>query len=143
MANVTTQKLEGITIEVKNMSSEVQKAITNAVERGLEACGIKAVDHAVELCPKKTSHLANSISYKIVNDTDVYIGTNVEYAPYVEFGTGIYSTEGGRQTPWSYKDGEGNWHFTHGQKPQPYLKPAVAKYGDEYRSIMLDSLNNM
>ena len=51
-------------------------------------------------------------------------GPTAEYAPYVEYGTGIYSADGsGRKTPWRYKDEEGNWHVTSGQEAQPFAEP--------------------
>jgi hypothetical protein len=60
--------------------------------------------------------------------------TPLEYAPYVEFGTGLFAEEGGRKdVPWHYKDDEGNWHSTSGMKPQPYLRPAL----DENREAIM------
>lgn len=49
------------------------------------------------------------------NSNSVYIGTNVEYAQNVEFGTSK-------------------------QKPQPYLKPAVTDHIDKYRRIVKSTL---
>ena len=40
----------------------------------------------------------------------VYVGTNVEYAPYIEFGTSKMAA-------------------------RPYLKPAIADHNDEYKQI--------
>ena len=51
-----------------------------------------------------------------------------EYAPYVEYGTGIYAVNGdGRKTPWSYKNAKGKWVTTVGQKPNPRFEPAIEK----------------
>ena len=66
-----------------------------------------------------------SITHYVEGDTGV-VGTNKQYAPYVEYGTGLFAREGnGRQTPWSYQDAKGEWHSTKGQKPQPFLEPAL------------------
>ena len=47
--------------------------------------------------PYDTGNLGNSITYVIDGDVGI-VGTNVEYAPYVEFGTGLFSSKGdGRQ----------------------------------------------
>jgi hypothetical protein len=54
-----------------------------------------------------------------------YIGTNVDYAAHVEFGTGEFAEGGGRQGGWSYKDDAGVWHFTKGAHPRPFLRPAL------------------
>lgn len=45
-------------------------------------------------------------------------------------------TQGSRQTPWVYQDAKGDWHLTHGQRAQPYLKPAVTDHVGQYRSII-------
>lgn len=92
---------------------------------------LKAVD---------TGNLRNSITHKVL-ENEVYIGTDVEYAIYVELGTGKYA-EGGRQDPWVYQDEEGHWHHTHGQRAQPYLKPAVADHKQTYQNIIEDELKN-
>jgi hypothetical protein len=47
---------------------------------------------------------------------------------------------GGRKEPWAYKDANGEWHFTHGQKAQPYLKPAVTDHIQTYQNIVKDEL---
>ena len=56
------------------------------------------------------------------------IGNSSEYAPYVHQGTGIYAVNGdGRKTPWGYIVEKGKYkgfHWTHGQKPQPFLDKA-------------------
>lgn len=76
--------------------------------------------------------------------TVVYIGTDVEYAPYVECGTGQYATTGGGTTKksWVYQDEFGEWHMAFPQKARPYLKPAVADHGQEYLNLLKGSLEN-
>ena len=130
----------GITVEFEDNSPEVLNALKNAVNRGLKACGETAVGYAQRLCPVDTGRLRGSITYA-VDGEDCYIGTNVKYVPYVEFGTGKYAI-GGRQTPWVYKDDKGQWHRTSGSKAQPFLKPASANHSEEYREILKDSLIN-
>lgn len=72
-----------------------------------------------------TGELRASITHEVEGNTGV-VGTNKSYAPYVEIGTGIFSSMGnGRKTRWSYQDVKGEWHSTIGQHPQPYLKPAL------------------
>ena len=84
---------------------------------------------AKEACPVDKGELRRSIESEVEVSGNVItgvVGTNKEYAPYVEYGTGLFSAKGnGRKTPWSYQDAEGNWHTTTGQAPQPYLAPAV------------------
>lgn len=128
----------GKTIEVTSHRIEVIQAKDEAVEKALNVIGLVAERYAKELCPVDTSRLKNSISHEVDENT-VYVGTNVEYAPYVEFGTGKFA-EGGRPTPWSYQDDKGNWHTTNGMKPQPYLKPAIENHLDEYKQYLKDEL---
>ena len=54
-------------------------------------------------------------------------------------GTGVYYP-GGRQTPWTYQDANGDWHLTHGQRAKPYIKPAVADHAAQYNRIIEQEL---
>lgn len=131
-----------MTVNFTDNSKEVLAAFQEAAVRALEKCGLVAEGYAKKLCPVDTGRLRNSISHKVDPDEPAaYVGTNVEYAPYVEFGTGKY-VAGGRPTPWVYQDDEGNWHWTRGNKAQPYLKPAVANHARQYRGIIESELKN-
>ena len=125
-------------VEFIDNSDEVKSEMLSALLRGLEKCGLVAEGYAKKLCPVDTGNLRNSISHTVdEQEPAAIIGTNNEYAAYVELGTGIYAEGGGgRPTPWVYQDVEGNWHYTHGQKPQPFLKPAVADHAGKYREII-------
>lgn len=129
-------------VEIQDNSKEVSAEIKAALLRGLEKVGLVAEGYAKKLAPVDTGNLRNSITHEVVEDENaVYIGTNTEYAAYVELGTGIYAEGGGgRPTPWVYQDANGNWHYTHRQKPQPYLKPAVADHAQTYHNILADAL---
>ena len=80
---------------------------------------------AKELAPKDTGALRRSITSK-VEGTEGIIYTPLEYAPYIECGTGLFAENGGRaDVPWNYKDDKGEWHSTSGIKPQPFMRPAL------------------
>lgn len=121
-------------IKFTNKSKEVLSAMLEAKARALESCGLVAEGYAKKATPVDTGNLRNSISHKVTEDA-AYIGTNTEYAPYVEFGTGKYYP-GGRPDSWVYQDDKGNWHRTEGSKAQPFLKPAVADHAQQYRKII-------
>lgn len=122
---------------------EVLKLKDEALERALVKIGATAERYAKELCPVDTGNLRNSISFQDAPEEEaVYIGTNIEYAPYIEFGTGIYAEGGGRTTPWKYQDEKGEWHITSGMKPRPFLRPAVANHLDEYKEIAKNELKS-
>lgn len=123
-----------------NNTSKVLQIERATLRKVLTAWGIMAQGYATEYCPKDTGNLSQSIDYGLIEDNmEMQVGTNVEYAPYVELGTGIYAEEGnGRKTPWVYKDTEGKWHRTSGMKAQPYLRPALEKHLSEYEDILRD-----
>lgn len=123
-----------MSVEFTDNSDEILQKFKEATEAGLTSIGIKATEYAAKACAVDTGRLRNSIEYKVV-DTDVYIGTNAEYAAYVELGTGQYYP-GGRDAPWRYKDAKGKWHTTSGAKPQPYLKPAATEHTETYKNIL-------
>ena len=102
-------------------SDQVLAAFKTQVERGLDAIGQTAVGYAKDDTPVDTGRLRNSEDYKVEEESSmhwsVYIGTNVEYAPFIEFGHGNYT----------------GVHF---------LKNAAANHGSEYKNIMETSLKS-
>ena len=101
----------------------------DGVKNGMgKACSLVERE-AKHKAPKDTGALRRSITSKVEVDGDTIDGiiyTPLEYAPYVEYGTGLFAENGnGRQTPWLYEDDKGETHFTHGQYPQPYMRPAL------------------
>lgn len=131
-----------MSVEFTDNSEEISDALKAAILRGLEKCGLAAEGYAKKLCPVDTGNLRNSITHAVDEDEPAaIIGTNSEYAPYVELGTGKYA-EGGRPTPWAYQDANGKWHWTAGNRAQPYLKPAVADHKQTYQNIIEDAMKN-
>lgn len=131
-----------IHIELTDNSDLVKGEMQAAVLRALEKCGMTAEGYAKKLCPVDTGNLRNSITHVVdAAEPAAIIGSASEYAAYVELGTGKYYP-GGRQDPWVYQDARGNWHMTHGQRAQPYLKPAVADHVAQYRSIIESELKD-
>lgn len=125
-------------VKFTDNSKEVLAAMQEAAIRALETCGLTAEGYAKKLAPDQTGALRNSIAHKVdPSEPAVYIGTNQEYAAYQEFGTGIYAEGGGgRPTPWVYRDDEGKYHWTRGNRAQPFLAPAVKDHAQTYRNII-------
>lgn len=136
--------MSDLTIKVTDNSDAVLEAFEAACLRALERCGMQAEGYAKDLCAVDTGRLRNSISHSVdAAEKAVCIGTNVEYAPYVEFGTGIHATGGGgRDTPWAYQDAHGDWHMTRGSPAQPFIKPAVADHAGTYNNIVKSELKS-
>lgn len=114
------------------------------VNQAMEQACILVENEAKIKCPVDNGLLRNSITHYIEDNPNELIGvvgTNVEYAPYVEFGTGIYSSLGnGRQDRWKYKDAKGEWHSTIGQHPQPYLQPALEENRREIEKMFKEQI---
>ena len=100
----------------KDNTEEALAALEMAKKRGLEAIGLIAEGHAKKETPVDTGRLRNSISHA-TDDEAAYIGTNVEYAPYVELGS----------------KGRPGVHM---------LKRAATEHADEYKRLMEDSMKN-
>lgn len=133
--------LGGVVFE--DYSPEVLDEMQDAVLRALERIGSQAEGYAKDLCPVDTGTLRNSIAHRVDEaEQAAYIGSDLEYAPYVELGTGIYAEDGGRPTPWVYQDAKGNWHWTRGNPAQPFLAPAVKDHAKTYSNIIEDELKN-
>ena len=127
---------------LEDNTKAVLAQIEGGIERALERMGMQGEGYAIDLVPVDTSALKTSIKHKVdTAESSVYIGSNENYAPYVELGTGIYAEGGGgRPTPWAYQDEKGEWHHTRGQEPQPYLRPAIEDHKQTYRNILEDEL---
>lgn len=112
------------------------------IEEGLgKACAL--VERlAKQKAPKDTGELRRSITSK-VEDGKGIVYTPLEYAPYIEYGTGIFAENGGRKdVPWHYQDDEGNWHSTNGQKPQPFLRPALDEAREDILRLIKEAMSN-
>lgn len=120
-----------IKVEWDNTALEefIAKGLDEALKPQLEKACLMIEAEAKVNCPVDDGQLRQSIESEIKetnNGLIGYVGTNVEYAPYVEFGTGIYAVKGdGRQTPWVYPTADGSFVYTQGNQPQPFLQPAV------------------
>lgn len=127
--------LEEILRELENIDGE-------NVEKGLKkACAI--VERAAkQKAPKGNGELRRSITSK-VEDKEGIIFTPLEYAPYVEYGTGLFAEKGGRtDVPWRYKDDRGEWHITSGMSPRPYMRPALNENREKIIEVIKENLTN-
>ena len=89
----------------------VESEFKKKMKLALDLIGEAAEAHAKENCPVDTGRLRNSISHQTAEDA-AYVGTNVEYALWVEIKDVSHKT--------------GQAHF---------LRDAAAQHSDEYRSI--------
>ncbi len=124
MAKVTTTS--GLTaadasglVEIReNNAEQIANAINQAIATALEEVGLVAERFAKTECPVDTGRLRNSITHAIDSGEEaVYVGTNVEYGPYIELGTS-------------------------NRKEHPFLRPAATNHADTYRRIFEKHLKN-
>lgn len=105
----------GVSVKHDN-AKQVIDGIDSAIDVALEKIGLLAENYAAKKCPVDTGNLRASITHEVdAGDNAVYIGTNVEYAPYVELGTSR-------------------------QKAQPFLRPAASEHGAQYRQVLKKAL---
>ena len=135
-------KIEGLEEVLDSFDS---LADTSGYKSALEkACALVEAS-AKKAAPKDSGELRRSITSKIDESNGEIQGiifTPLEYAPYVEYGTGLFAEEGGRSTPWTYKDDKGEWHRTSGQKPQPFMRPALAENREKIINILKEGIGN-
>ena len=105
-------------VSVISHRAAVETAVEKAARRALEICGGKAETYAKRLCPVDTGRLRSSIAHQAESAYVMAVGTNVEYAPYVELGT--------------YK-----------MSARPYITPAVENHMSEYADVIAKELKKI
>lgn len=119
-----------ISVTLQDNSGKLLSEMKNASSTALEAVGLMMESYAKQELSKPKSHrdgsvrpnvitgrLRNSISHKVSGDS-VAVGSEVEYAQFVELGT---------RKATAY----------------PYLKPAVTEHTSEYKQILKNKLSGM
>jgi len=125
-----------------------KSAIKEATENGLDALALYIRDQAVRNITSThlvdTGNLRSSVNYSVdVPNKTASVGTNVEYAIYTEFGTGIYAENGlGRKTPWFYTDSKGQGHITRGMKPRRWLRDAFERNHEQMKKVYMTAYND-
>lgn len=117
-SGLTSADSSGLVEIRENNTEQIENAINQAIAAALEEIGLSGERFAKAKCPVDTGRLRNSITHALDTGEDsVYIGTNVEYAPYVELGT-------------------------HGREGVGFLRHAAEDHGSYYRNIMKKHLEN-
>lgn len=98
----------------------IEDEVDEAVERALEMIGLQAEKYAKQALTNQgavdTGRLRNSVTHQVIMLLEaVAVGTSVEYAPYIEFGTRKMSA-------------------------RPFIKPAVEDHGGVYLKIIENEL---
>lgn len=105
-----------IDIKFDDNSQKILSDFEKALQRGLKAVGMTAEGYAKKETPVDTGRLRNSITHA-VDEESVYIGTNVEYAPYIELGA-------------------------RGRKAHHMLQRAATEHTEEFQALLKSSIEN-
>ena len=135
--NVEVKGVDELIVKLNNMADE------SKIQQQLGiACAL--VERSAKMkAPKDTGALRRSITSKVDGLTGI-VFTPLEYAAYQEFGTGLFAENGAgrKDVPWNYQDDKGEWHSTRGQKPQPFMRPALNENRTEIIRIIKEGLND-
>ena len=120
--------------------NNIKKKIENNANKLVEDCTKILYEEIKKECPVDTGELRDSIEYNIEKSNNSVKGTitsNKKYLIYVLYGTGKYAINGrGRNTPWTYQDSNGKWHYTLGQQPNNFFRRAfINKEGEIRRKL--------
>lgn len=100
----------------KDNSKQVLAQMERNISQALHRVGIKWLERVSPLVPVDTSRLQKSMTYQVdIANKQVTVGTDVEYSVFVELGT--------------YK-----------MRAQPYLKPSIVNYINDYKSEVQKAL---
>ena len=120
-----------MSVIVFDYTMQVKSAVNDALIEAGEQVGQSGEDHAKDYCPVREGILKLSISHDKEATEDaviVYVGTNNEYAPYVELG---HHQQPGRYVPAIGKRLVRSW-----VDPRPFIRPAMENHLEEYEAII-------
>ena len=103
-------------INLEKLIGKLNKLSNQQMDQALNKACILVENQAKENCPVDTGELRMSITHYVEGDTGV-IGTNKQYAPYVELGSPTI-------------------------KAHHMLQKAATEHTDEYKRLMEDSMKN-
>lgn len=150
-------------IEIKGLDSAIKdlkklgKSISIPIKSGITKVTKKCQKRAKLLCPVDKGVLRNSINTEIrakAEEVEGEVGTNLEYAAYVEYGTG---PTGNGTYPYTIKGISLNYkadkwkgnipnvgiRWISGQKAQPYMYPAYAETKEELPKILKEECDKV
>jgi len=94
---------------IKDNTKGVLEEVDKRIKANLKTAALMVERSSKQICPVDTGTLKRSI-FHIIDDRSAVVGTNVEYAPYVEMGTRF----------WPGK---------------PYLRPALEMNKDKIKQL--------
>jgi HK97 gp10 family phage protein len=136
-------KVDGLNKLLKKLD-KLGGSIPQSTQKALLKGGAVFEQAAKNLCPVDTGQLRESIHTEAKQIDKVTTGTICDHALPVEFGTGPKGDPEVAHTTkeyWRYKDANG-WHTSHGQPPQPFMRPAFSQNKDKAVEAVKDSIKS-
>lgn len=122
-------KIDGLTSLIAKLNYLGGNA-DSAIDKGLHKGALKIQSDAKRACRYRTGRLKDSISIERIAEKSYAVGTNVEHAPYVEYGTGQRGDPSVEHTTARV-----------GTYPHPFLMPAlVTNQNYVYKSCQAELL---
>lgn len=126
-----------------------QNTLPEAQRKAMENVCLKVEADSKKNCPPSvTGTLRASITHTVAEEEGRivgYVGSDLDYAPYVHQGTGIYAIEGNgrKNVPWTYYDErKGEWVSTEGIKPTPFIQQAIDENREQITEYFRGVLGN-
>ena len=122
-------------VTVKSSRIIVTQATKEAMVNAAISVGMLVTGYAQDICPVDTGRLRDSITHAYNDDGNqvtLLVGTNVEYAPYVELG---HKQQPGRYVPRIGKRLVRSW-----VPGKPFLRPAIENHLTEISKLIIDTL---
>lgn len=148
MASITIKGIDNLIHKLNNISK------TEQVKETMNTAVLLVHGQAKTLAPVDKGNLKGSIHPKVITQGKTIIGkiyTNLSYAPFVEFGTGIkgngtYPNKNisltYHSTPWVYTPDEGEtFYYTEGQVAQPYMYPALKRNEKKIKAMFKEAIH--
>lgn len=136
-----------MTMKFEDNSAQVKGQLNSTIDRALTKVGEIVKGQIVKNTPVDTGGLRNSVDYqKTVKGMQsvIEIGSTKAYAPYVEYGTGEFATNGsGRRGGWWFKDSQGHWWFTRGQHASHYMRNSFQQTEKRAATVIQNELGGM
>ena len=148
MASITIKGIDSLIHKLNNISQ------TEQVKETMNTAVLLVHGQAKALASVDKGNLKGSLHPKVITQGKTIIGkvyTNLSYAPFVEFGTGIkgngtYPNKDisltYRDTPWVYTpDGGDTFYYTEGQVARPYMYPALKRNEKKIKNMFKEALH--
>lgn len=129
-------------VQVDDHIAETAALIDERARHVLSDGAVRTQNDVQSRQPVETGFLRAGTKTRPTGPLEYEVYSDVDYAPYVEFGTGIYSPTG-RKTQWTYYVPGRGFFTTRGMRPQPAWRPSYEKNRPEVISEMQVSMSRL